>query len=152
MTDETSQATANEWVSFPGGQLEGRRPKALCAACREALGHRAAGRVHQRAERAAASRPLCFQCYRADLDRLRALAAAGVLDTASAERFQYQLPFERIDTGRLALLKVQRAAERGVLLPHGGRFVDRRRRAQLAALHAAELQLPESWWPFVMSR
>jgi hypothetical protein len=184
MTPDTGQTAAHEWVSFPGGQLEGRRPKALCPACREALRRQAAGRsifpsrIRNDANPHAATRTLCFQCYRADLDRQRALAAAGALDTASTERFQYQLPFERVDTGRLELLKGERAVERGVLLQHGGRFADRRRRAQIAArhamqrataggpssprsdardsaiaaIHAAELQLPESWWPFVMSR
>ena len=164
MAADTPQTSAHEWVTFPGGELEGRRPKALCATCRAA------------SHRGALPRTLCFQCYRADLDRQRALVAAGSLDTASNERFQYQLPFETLDVGRLEMLKVERAAARGVLLPHSGRFAERRRRAQiaarqvlqqslrstarapahvdavLAALHAAELQLPESWWPFVMSR
>ena len=30
-----SQVVTDEWVSFPGGELEGKRPKALCGACRE---------------------------------------------------------------------------------------------------------------------
>jgi hypothetical protein len=123
---------------------------------------------------------LCFQCYRAALDRERALRAAGDLDTASDARFQCQLPFEPVNTGRLGMLKVDRAGARAVMLQGAGRFVDKRRQAQIAARHAlqaiaaglktrqmspadrdrarawasraAELQLPEAWLPFVVSR
>jgi hypothetical protein len=123
---------------------------------------------------------LCFQCYRANLDRERALREAGTINTASDARFQEQLPFEPVDEGRLAMLKVERTTSRGVLLQSAAQFVDRRRRAQMAArhalqsilavrpgrtsasgvydrsiaaaLHAAELQLPESWLPFVIAR
>jgi hypothetical protein len=133
---------------------------ARCAACR-ARG----GAPESRA-------PLCFQCYRAELDRERALKAAGQLDTASDERFQTTLPFEPIDMPRLNTLRLGRAAERAALQLGAGRYVDKRRRAQiaarhalqqiaagvqargatLAAIHAAELQLPEAWIPFVVSR
>src|SRR5262245_60443949 len=179
MADEITQATGNEWVSFPGGELEGRRSRVRCAACRA---------------RRPADATLCFQCYRAALNRDRALRAAGRFSTASEARFQEQLPFEPIDEARLALLKADRAAERvadrtadrrsehagthGTLLHGADRFADRRRRAQIAArhalqsivaarpahasaaydrtiaaaLHAAELQLPDSWMPFVVAR
>ena len=179
MAEETPQVVGNEWVSFPGGELEGRRPRVRCAACRA---------------RRRADATLCFQCYRANLDRERALGAAGRVSTASEARFQEQLPFEPIDEARLALLKAERQAERrpelsverrpepagarGILLPGADRFAERRRRAQIAArralqsivaarpahasaaydhtiaaaLHAAELQLPESWMPFVVAR
>ena len=69
----------SDWVGFPGRELEGKRPKALCPACRQKLQHRPT---------------LCFQCYRADIDRDHALKAAGQLDTASEERFQTALPFD----------------------------------------------------------
>src|SRR5262245_34925009 len=175
MADEITQATGNEWVSFPGGELEGRRPRVRCAACRA---------------RRRADATLCFQCYRATLDCDRALRAAGRVSTASEARFQEQLPFEPIDETRLALLKADREAERtadrsthragtrATLLHGTDRFADRRRRAQIAArhalqsivaarpahasaaydrtiaaaLHAAELQLPDSWMPFVVAR
>jgi hypothetical protein len=122
---------------------------------------------------------LCFQCYRADLDRHRALRAAGDLDTTSEERFQFQLPLEPVDRGRLERLKAERAGARAAMLP----YEDARRRAQIEArralqqiaaglrarglaaagnaageramfqaVHAAELQLPRSWLPFVVSR
>ena len=182
MANETSQMTAREWVSFPGGELEGQPPRALCPACRDAL-------------KAAAMRPdgrlrtggtLCFQCYRANLDRDRALREAGTLNTASEARFQDQLPFEPVNEGRLAMLKYERTTTGGAGLPPGALldsvqvFADRRRRAQMAArhalqsivaarptrgtasspydrsiaaaIHAAELQLPESWLPFVIAR
>jgi len=176
MADETTQVVAHEWVSFPGGELEGQRPRALCPACREALkaaAMRPGDRLH-------AGGTLCFQCYRANLDRERALREAGTINTASDARFQEQLPFEPVDEGRLAMLKVERTTSRGVLLQSAAQFADRRRRAQMAArhalqsilavrparasasgvydesiaaaFHAAELQLPESWLPFVSAR
>jgi hypothetical protein len=180
MAQDTIQMVADEWVSFPGGELEGRRPTTLCPACREALKRPAVGPEGAPGSVRRADRTLCFQCYRAGLDRDRALRAAGALDTASETRFQYQLPFEPVNVGRLATLKTARAEARGVMLQAAGRFADRRRRAQMAAraalqsiaaavartgleraerdrafamaLHAAELQLPESWLPFVVSR
>jgi hypothetical protein len=186
MADETTQAAAREWVSFPGGELEGQRPRVLCPACREALKTAAVlGAVRPVARRRAGA-TLCFQCYRANLDRERALRQAGAIDTASEARFQEQLPFEPVDEGRLAVLKHERAEARfapratGALLQGSERFADRRRQAQIAArhalqsivaarpsrgsasitydrtiaaaLHAAELQLPESWLPFVVAR
>jgi hypothetical protein len=126
-------------------------------------------------------RPLCFQCYRAEIDRERALRAAGRLDTASPDRFQTALPFEPVNRPRLEMLKVERAAVRAASLATvSGAYADRRHRAQIAArralqqiarslamrnvtrddraremaaaIHAAELQLPESWLPFVVSQ
>jgi hypothetical protein len=173
-----SQVVAGEWVTFPGGELEGKRPKVLCPACREDV-----GRVlwTRRLDAFRTRRTLCFQCYRAAFDRDRALKAAGELDTASAERFQTALPFEPINRPRLEMLKVERTTARGATLATtSGKFGDRRRQAQIAArhalqriaatltarkatradharemasaIHAAELQLPESWLPFVVSR
>ena len=170
-----SQHIADEWVTFQGGELEGKRPKALCPDCR------------QRLKRAAASngplgsRPLCFQCYRAELDRERALRAAVALDTASNARFQSLLPFEPVNLQRLEALKADRAAVRDTARQGPGLYAARRRRAQIAArhalqqifagvkgrqaaasldgerviasaVHAAELQLPEAWLPFVVAR
>ena len=181
MSEDSIQAVANDWVSFPGGELEGRRPKAVCPACRARVQRVVARRgvLGARIERQS-TRALCFQCYRADLDRERALRVAGQLLTASEARFQDQLPFEPIHEGRLTSLTAERSDARGALLDGVGRFTDRRRRAQIAArhalhtivasrptsasecaaydrtiaaaLHAAELQLPESWMPFVVAR
>ncbi|MES1256614.1 MAG: hypothetical protein ABUS56_13445 [Acidobacteriota bacterium] len=192
------QSAAGEWVTFPGGELEGRRPKVLCAPCREGLNRAAA----------AGARPfrpgtLCFRCYLTDLARDRALKAAGELNTASVERFQDALPFEPVNRPRLAMLKAERAVARTAMRQGTGQFADTRRQAQLAArrtlqralaagaqpgasntepsntapssaapsnaapshteparrarevaaaIHAAELQLPESWMPFVAAR
>jgi hypothetical protein len=176
----------SDWIGFHGGELEGRRPKALCATCRAQLHATAAGgpgaieppvTLPSAAVREGAScAPLCFQCYRAEVARERALKGAGQIDTASVERFQTALPFEPVNRPRLEMLKADRVAARTI--GHG--FEDRRRRAQLAArhalrqavagfaygkatpenrardiayaIHAAELQLPESWLPFVVSR
>ena len=79
------QPVENEWVEFPGGELEGKRPNALCPACREQLKRAAAG-AHAPGParpREHAARTLCFQCYRAGLDRARTLKAAGQIDTLS---------------------------------------------------------------------
>jgi hypothetical protein len=146
------------------------------------------GRLPRRAAGARPPHTLCFQCYRAELDRERALKAAADLDTASSERFQTALPFEPVNTFRLDRLRAERAASRVMMREGTGRFMDRRRQAQIAArhafqqiaaslraptapgpsspelrrreqervmaaaFHAAELQLPESWLPFVVSR
>jgi hypothetical protein len=217
-------------MTFPGGELEGKRPRALCPACRELL-TRAVTQPGRPAH--AGPKPICFQCYRAELERDRALRAAGQLDTASDGRFQCTLPFDPVNPVRLAVLKAERAAERqarggpaglstvsppgisqAIVSPPGisqaiERCADRRRRAQIAArhallaigqhglrtqqtsasdskgapvrrleppasslqpllrctsertmsartieapIHAADLQLPESWLPFVVSR
>jgi hypothetical protein len=171
-----AQAVEGEWVTFPGGELEGKRPKALCPACREALKRAAAGS----GRRSSPLRPLCFQCYRAELDRERALLAAGALDTATDARFQSQLPFEPVNRARLEMLKAERSEARASSVQGIGQYVDKRRHAQMAArhalqqiaaglkarqlapameaqlmasaAHAAELQLPEAWLPFVVSR
>jgi hypothetical protein len=163
----------NAWITFPGGELEGRRPKRLCPECRakqESAPERPGGAVRSR------SLTLCFQCYRLDLDRQRALRAAGQLDTASEARFQFALPLEPLDLARLSTLRASRAAARVSAQSGSDRFADRRRHAQIAARHAlqsaadrvqtsnasyanhvaglshvAELQLPESWLSFVIA-
>jgi hypothetical protein len=192
MSSECTQVVVDEWVSFPGGELEGRRPRALCQACRDALRRRATLKVSPGSPQAG-PRTLCFQCYQADLARERALKAAGELDTASESRFQCQLPFEPLNRPRLDVMKAERAAARVAGIQGLGQYVDKRRHAQMAARHAlqriaagvgvrpaaapyapvpasaqtstadgdrvwasavyaAELQLPESWLPFVVSR
>ena len=172
------QVVTDEWVTFPGGELEGQRPKVLCAGClaalkREAATYGASGRVRR-------SRLLCFDCYRADLAHGRALKAAGDLDTASEARFQTQLPFEPVNHARLDSLKAARMQERTAARQGIGQYADKRRHAQIqarhalqtiatglkarqlapaaqaqamaSAIHAAELQLPEAWLPWVVSR
>jgi hypothetical protein len=161
----------SEWGRFPGGELEGKRPKVLCPGCRTSLGRVLWTRQPARSgsvETGTSRRPLCFQCYRAELDRGRALKAAGELDTASVERFQTILPFEPVNRPRLDILKAERSRARLTMARGVAPFEDRRRHAQIAArhalqriaagpggtdaIHAAELQLPESWLPFVVSR
>jgi hypothetical protein len=148
----------------------------MCVACRDRLARLAReGRAPS-----SGSRALCFQCYRVELERERALQAAGELDTSSVERFQDGLPFEPVNHARLDHLKAERAEARRIQYAGVGRYVDKRRQAQIAArhalqrlaagldarqltpvvrdrfasaaLHAAELQLPEAWLPFVGSR
>ena len=181
MAQEYGQLVQDEWVSFPGGELEGRRPKVLCAGCRAAFQREAAAistrpdLVPPDGDTRRRPRPLCFQCYRADLDRQRAIVAAGQLDTSSEARFQYQLPLEPVDCSRLDSLKAARGEARIASVQGIGAYIDKRRHAQIAArralqaiasvlgpaerrtafgdaIHAAELQLPESLLPFVVSR
>jgi len=176
MSQKFAETTADEWVTFPGGELEGRRPKALCLACREALERKALGRAAKGRHGVDERRPLCFQCYRAGLERDRAFHAAGSLDTGSAERFQYQLPLEPVDRVRLEQLRAARATARASTpsyvgarrhaqiqarhaleqiasgLKTRGLAAPGRDRALFEAVHAAELQLPEAWLPFVVAR
>jgi len=174
----SKQLLTDEWVTFPGGELEGQRPKVLCPACREALKREAA--TYGSSGSARRSRLLCFDCYRADLARARALEQAGELDTASEARFQSQLPFEPVNRPRLEGLKVARAEALATASQGIGQYADKRRHAQIqarhalqtiaaglkarrltpaaqsqalaSAVHAAELQLPEAWLPYVVSR
>ena len=141
----------------------------MCPSCRERL--RAAARRDQ-APVGSPAPPICFQCYRVDQARERSMRAARNLHTASEARFQTTLPFEPVNRPRLDRLRAERSAARAELKTGSGRFVDRRRQAQIAArhaldriaaglksrdvsadvIHAAELQLPEAWIPFVVSR
>jgi hypothetical protein len=196
-----NQVLVGEWVAFPGGELEGKRPKVLCSTCREAARQAGRGQEVDRVVRdrcdGIAGRALCFQCYLADINRRRAIKRAGDLNTASAARFQTTLPFEPVNRPRLEMLRVERlTARRATRATTSGMFADRRCQAQMAArhalsriaagivmrgdvdhvgevdnpdrlpkpgaigraremasaIHAAELQLPESWLPFVVSR
>jgi len=161
----------NEWVTLPGGELEGRRPKALCGPCRV---RKAAG---------APPRAICFECFRADRKREQGIKAAGEFESISEARFQDGLPFEPVNLPRLQRLKAERAVVRMQSRAGLGLYVDKRRQAQIAArhalqriargltsrdigamtraradreeldaIHAAELQLPDAWLPFVVSR
>ena len=108
------------------------------------------------------------------------MQAARNLCTASEARFQETLPFEPVNRARLQQLRMERATARAGSKSGSGRFVDKRRQAQIAArhaldriaaglksrgvsgparhpaiteaIHAAELQLPAAWLPFVVSR
>jgi hypothetical protein len=178
--DSIQESIEGEWVSFPGGELEGPRPRARCPACRERL--RLASCLSSSPEpRVPSPEPVCFQCYRVDQARQRALRAARNLNTASEARFQDTLPFEPVNRARLERLRAERSTARAGLKSGSARFADRRRHAQIAArhaldriaaglrsrdaqsdverhpaiadaIHAAELQLPEAWIPFVVSR
>jgi len=177
MVDKNSQNVADEWVSFPGGELQGRCPNTRgTRRTPPPEPTRPTGRAHPTHQ----AGTLCFQCFRAGLDRDRALKAAGELDTTTDERFQFVLPLEPIDEARLSMLKGDRALARAEARQGAGECVDRRRRAQIearhvlhsvlagvrsrqlpaslrerqiaSAMHAAELQLPDAWLPFVVSR
>jgi hypothetical protein len=161
----------DEWVTLPGGELQVRRRRTLCAACRAALEKAAGTGVDTRR-----TGTLCFECHRAEMRREQALQAAGEVFTGSPERFQTGLPFEPVDRARLARLRAERTQARQAARSADGGAEGRRRRAQIearhalqtiaaglrarrtpsreleAATHAAELQLPESWLPFVVGR
>jgi hypothetical protein len=158
MAAAVNQPVENEWVTFPGGELEGRRPKTLCGPCRL---RKAAG---------APPRAICFECHRADRRREAAIKAAGEFEGSpegTVARFQNGLPFEPVNMPRLAQLKAERLIARRQARAGVGQYVDKRRQAQIAArhaiarlgeglrsqgMHAAELQLPEAWLPFVAAR
>ena len=158
MNNQLNQAVENEWVALPGGELEGRRPKTLCGPCRM---RKAAG---------APKKAICFECFKADRRREQAIKAAGDFEFDPGHlvaRFQDGLPFEPVDIPRLARLKFERATARRQARAGAGQYVDKRRQAQIAArhalqrlsdglreqaMHAAELQLPDAWLPFVASR
>lgn len=152
-----------EWVSFPGGELEAPRPKMRCRECR----------ANRRTAASLARKTLCFRCYRVELDRERGIAEAAQLNTASEIRFQTSLPFEPVDRVRLAQLRAARASARIAAAAGAGQYVDRRRRAQIAARHALEristglrgrqaastpqyrverVDVPAAWLPFVAAR
>ena len=158
MNNQLNQTAENEWVALPGGELEGRRPKTLCGPCRM---RKAAG---------APKKAICFECFRVDRRREHAIKADGGVEFTAEHlvgRFQDGLPFEPVDIPRLARLKFERAAAKRQARTGAGQYVDKRRQAQIAArhalhrvgeglrvqaLHAAELQLPDAWLPFVASR
>ena len=127
MVATAGQVGEGQWVTLPGGELEGRRPIVLCGPCRM---RRAIG-----AERKA----VCFECYKADARRQRAFESAASLDTGSTERLQSGLPFEAVDRPRLERLKGERVAARQQLRVGVGRFVDKRRHAQIAARRMGDL-------------
>jgi hypothetical protein len=130
---------------LPGGELEGPRPRVLCASCRE---------------RGTPLPVLCFACYRAQLSRERAIGA--VLERA-AEPFDV----EWVDVEGAVELEKAPPPVRGVVRqfhqapgpadgdPRYARFAHRRRQAQIAARRALgepaiDLeQFPVSWRPFV---
>ncbi|MBS1819677.1 MAG: hypothetical protein JSU08_17220 [Acidobacteria bacterium] len=116
-----------DWAPFSGGELEAPRPRVLCTACRE----------KRAASTPAAGKPtLCFQCYRAELEKNRRIAAAAELNTASEERFQTSLPFEPVNAARLVQLKAEREAARVKARAGAGAYIERRHRAQIEARHA----------------
>src|SRR6185295_405362 len=98
--NQTHQVVEGEWVTLPGGELEGRRPRVLCGPCRL---RKAAG---------AAPRAICFECFRSERRRLEALGIAAEFDAASEGRFQDGLPFEPVNHIRLDRLKAERAEVR----------------------------------------
>src|SRR5262249_49364499 len=135
MMTEGPQGLAEEWVSFPGGELEGQRPRAMCAECREALTR--AVKSPSDLDRPTRRRPIGFPCYGAERDGERARAAAGNVDTGSDARFQYQLPFEPVNRLRLDSLKAaRRDARASATALVGGPSANRRRHAQIEARHA----------------
>lgn len=164
-----------EWIAFPGGELEAPRPKVMCPSCRAEM------RRAQLQGTELVRRTLCFECYKTDLARARAMQIAASLNTASEARFQDGLPFQPVNAARLAALKAERAeARKAEAATTVGPYANRRRDAQIRARHAmaklaeglrarqltpaarrtaltdaaeaAEMQLPESWLPFVVSQ
>ena len=156
-----------EWVPFTGGELEGPRPTAQCEGCR--LKRKAgatlcfacyrAERVRDKALRAAAALNTAsderFQSLlpfepvnRARLERLRMAraesrtGAQGGPDRFAGRRHRAQIAARQMLERIAAPLAVRTltATERVA-----------RERQFASAIHAAELQLPDAWLPFVVS-
>ena len=164
------QPVENEWVTLPGGELESRRLKTLCGPCRL---RRAAGAPSK------AICFACHRADRRREAELKAAGEFEGSPDGLVARFQDGLPFEPVNLPRLARLKAERADARVQARAGAGQYVDKRRQAQIAARHAlqrlalglasrqappveraraesgairaAELQLPETWLPFVVS-
>jgi hypothetical protein len=128
---------------------------------------------------------LCFECYRVDRQKTASAAGSTSAEPGSSsranQRWQWLLPFEPVNVERLSRLRADRSAARMSSQAGTGRYVDKRRHAQIAArhalqqiaaglearqqsarggssgaladaTHAAELQLPEAWLRFVVAR
>jgi hypothetical protein len=122
----------------------------------------------------------CYRADRRREDAIKAAGEFEASPEGIDARFQNGLPFEPVNLPRLERLKAERAGARSQARTGAGQYVDKRRQAQIAArhalerlalglasrqiepiarvraeadaIHAAELQLPESWLPFVVSR
>ncbi len=92
-------------------EAQGHVPVLPRAPPRSPRGQRPA-QAPKRSPRDTPAPPLCFECYRVDLARERALQAARHLNTASEARFQDSLPFEPINRARLERLRAERATVR----------------------------------------
>ena len=118
-------------MTFQGDELEGKRSRVLF--CRGQLKRMASGQARPELRQA-----ICFQRYRAEVERQRSVRAAGELDTASVQRFQSALSFEPVDRALLNTLKARRTASRTPMTEGVERFVDKQRQAQIAARHALQ--------------
>jgi hypothetical protein len=122
----------------------------------------------------------CYRADRRREEAIKAASEFEASPEGIDARFQNGLPFEPVNLPRLERLKTERARARVQARAGAGQYVDKRRQAQIAArhalqrlalglashpmeplvrarveaeaIHAAELQLPEAWLPFVVSR
>ena len=125
-----------EWLALPGGELEAPRPRTLCSSCKEQLRQAVARGTWPTADQR--PRTLCFRCYRTQVERDRRFRAAAELETASEARFQCTLPFEPVNRVRLHQLRAARHTARTDERQGVGRYVDKRRKAQIHARHAMQ--------------
>ena len=161
----------NEWVALPGGELEGRRPKTLCGPCRV---RKAAGAP----PRAICFE--CFRADRRRDEALKTAGAFEAISEARFQDGLPFEPVDRPRLERLKAerVRVRRQARVGVgryvdkrrqgqmaarhalqriasglasrhITPVARAVVERE---ELDAIHAAELQLPGAWLPFVIAR
>ena len=171
----------SDWVGFPGGELEGKRPKALCPACRDgpsAPGRRATGptpscplfpmlpRRNRPRSRPQGGGPAGHRVGGAVPDRAAVRAgqpaAARDAEGGAIDRARLDARNEFGQVCRPQASGADRRAPRAAADRSGPRRQqcveadapgnDVREREMAAAIHAAELQLPESWLPFVVSR
>jgi hypothetical protein len=161
----------NEWVPLPGGELEGRRPKTLCGPCRvrKAAGAPARAicfecfRADRKRDQAIAAagrfetvsearfqdglpfepvnRPR-LERLKAERVRVRRQARVGV-GRYIDQRRQAQI------AARHALQRIASGLSSRQIAPMARATLERQ---ELDAIHAAELQLPDTWLPFVVAR
>ena len=171
MAVAVNELVENEWVALPGGELEGRRPKTLCGPCRV---RKAAGaspraicfecfladRRREEAIKAAgdfeSSSEARFQdglpFEPVNLPRLQRLKAERIVvrqqALAGAGRYADRRRHAQI-TARHALQRIAAGLASRELEPIARGHLQRE---ELDAIHAAELQLPGAWLPFVVAR
>ncbi|HUR35667.1 MAG TPA: hypothetical protein VM032_17810 [Vicinamibacterales bacterium] len=176
---ENAPTHANiNWTPFPGGELEGPRSRAVCQACREKARHAGPGgaqagpaalcfqcyrvdldrnrKIKAAAELNTASEArfqtaLPFEPV--NVSRLARLKAEREADrqTARTGAGGYIEKRRRAQIqARHALARILQGVKRRGLGEVGA--VSAGAPALESVVHAAELQLPESWLPFVVSR
>ena len=139
MTDDSPagsrQVVDPEWVPLSGGDLEARRPRAMCPAC-TAKAHRrlSVARLLPCVPRVR-NPPPALSVFGLGWRAERALIAARDAPSVSVAGFQDVLPLEPVRSRELERLRMARVSIRTTAEFGAGAFEHRRRQAQMAARH-----------------